>query len=103
MTLSNKYPLPEHYKTKMLEIIQLHLPTAKIYLYGSRARNENRKGSDIDIALDTGNVIDIKIMWKIEEAIEDSTIPFFVDVIDLNNISSKFRERIEKDMVPWKV
>ncbi|MBM3887436.1 nucleotidyltransferase domain-containing protein, partial [Candidatus Dependentiae bacterium] len=63
------------HKEKLINIILKHAPQAKIYLFGSRAREENHKGADIDLALDAGGAISRKIIWKIEEEIEDSTIP----------------------------
>ena len=48
-----KYPeekfLTKQYKEILLSIVLKYLPTAKIYLFGSRACNEHRQGSDIDI------------------------------------------------------
>ncbi len=37
------------YKTILVPIITKHLPGAEIILYGSRARGDEREGSDIDI------------------------------------------------------
>ena len=48
-----------HYKTELLKIIHRYLPNCTIWLFGSRARNQERAGSDIDLALDNGK----KIPW----------------------------------------
>jgi len=49
------------YKKQLIEIINKHLPQAKIYLYGSRARKDHAEGSDIDLAIEINKAIDIYI------------------------------------------
>ncbi|HBR70304.1 TPA: nucleotidyltransferase domain-containing protein [Candidatus Dependentiae bacterium] len=89
------------YKKKLIEIINKYLPKAKIYLYGSRARGDHSEGSDIDLAIDTGKPVNFSIIGNIKEAIEESTIPLFVDVIDIQNASSNFINEIKKEWIPW--
>ncbi len=45
----NKIP-----KDKIIKVIEIFYPNAKIYLFGSRARGTNEEQSDIDIAIDAG-------------------------------------------------
>lgn len=90
------------YKDILCNIILKHVPTCKIYLYGSRARNQARSGSDIDIALDNNNKIVVQTITLLKSDIEDSTIPFFVDVVDLHNVSEQFKTAIQRDMILWK-
>lgn len=92
----------EKYKKTIIAIVKKHLPSAKIYLFGSRARKTNLEGADIDIALDTGTSIDLSILFKITNDIDESTIPVYVDVVDFNNVASDFKIQILKDKVLWK-
>lgn len=85
----------------LIRIIKKHLPMVKIYLFGSRARGDNSPSSDIDIALDVGRKIDLYELSLIKEEIEESTIPFTVDFIDLYNISEDFKKNILKDGKLW--
>ena len=85
----------------LLGIILSKLPSCKVYLFGSRARGTNHLGSDIDIALDTGSKIAMQDIGMIKEAIEESQIPFFVDVVDFYSVSQEMREQIRKDGVLW--
>lgn len=90
-----------NYKNEILAIITKHVPRAKIYLFGSRAKKTNHPGSDIDIAVDAGFVLDRHLIGDIKEEIENSTIPFFVDVVDLQAVSEQMRDQILKDGVLW--
>jgi len=92
----------EKYKELLIHIINKHTPKASIYLFGSRSQNRSHPGSDIDLALDSGKKINMKIISDIIDEISESDIPFFVDVIDLNAIDEHFRKSIEKDLVTWK-
>lgn len=87
---------------RILEIITKYLPKAQIYLFGSRARKDNTPQSDIDIAIDNKIKIDFYTLSNIKEEIEESTIPFTVDVVDLNNISKELKDQILKDKILWK-
>jgi len=93
--------MTEQDKQKLIEIITKHLPLAQVYLFGSRARNDNSLRSDIDIAIDNKSKIDNLMLSNIREEIEESTIPFTVDIVDLNNISEDLKTQILKDKIKW--
>lgn len=73
---------------------------AKFYIFGSRAKGTNKKYSDIDIAVDlNGKKLDVSILGKILIEFQESTLPYEVDVVDLNSIDEDFRNLIKKDLV----
>lgn len=90
-----------HFKEKLLEIIHKHIPGCQVYLFGSRARQTHREGADIDIALDAGAKIDFRIIFKIKDEIEETTVPVFVDIVDLHSVSDAFKNEIEQEMILW--
>ena len=88
---------------KIIEpIIVKHAPEAKIILYGSRARGDFKSGSDIDIALDMGHVIDTRVINNILGDLEESELPIFFDVVDFRKVSEDMQKRILKDGIVWK-
>jgi len=89
------------YKNKIISLILALQPNAKIYLYGSRARNEERLGSDIDIALDAKEKIPLAQLGEIRDILQASNIPYKFDVVDLNAISNALRTVILKEGVLW--
>ncbi|MGL5989302.1 MAG: nucleotidyltransferase family protein [Fusobacteriaceae bacterium] len=67
----------------------------KIIIFGSRARGDFRKTSDIDIAL-KGEVSDI--LYLIKDYFDESSIIYTVDIIDYSKISdSIFKEDIDNE------
>lgn len=89
------------YKKTITDIVRNHIPTCKIYLFGSRSRKTNREGADFDIALDNGSKIDHKKIFSIISDLEDSSLPVFVDVVDIHAVSKEMKNQIEKDGVLW--
>jgi len=87
----------EHVKDIITSIINDQ--NLKIYVFGSRATGKARKYSDLDIALDLKIEIDSKKMSKIATELENTTIPYKIDVVDLNAITENFKKCIENDLV----
>jgi predicted nucleotidyltransferase len=85
----------------LLPIISKHVPQCTVYLFGSRVRGEHREGADMDVAIDAGMPIDLKIILRIKRDIDDSRIPVFVDVIDVHSVSDRMRKEIERDGIVW--
>jgi len=94
--------VPENYKPELLSIIARYAPQCKVYLFGSRATDQHSCYSDIDIALDNGQLIPANIFGNIRDAITSSNIIYFVDIVDLHAVSSIMKVDIEKTGVLWK-
>lgn len=81
-------------------ILKELIPTAKVYVFGSRAKDSAKKYSDLDLAIDLNQgKLDLSIMAKLCSVFEQTTIPYKIDIVDLNNISSEFKNNIEPDFV----
>lgn len=70
----------------------------KLYVFGSRVKGVSKQYSDIDIAIESKELTP-QIKSHLEFIFEDSTIPYKIDIIDLNNITEKFKSLIEPDLV----
>jgi len=70
-----------------------------IYLFGSRARGEDSYNSDIDIAIDSKKSIS-KELSLVRYKIEESNIPFKVDLIELSK-APYLKDIIEKEGIKW--
>lgn len=74
----------------------------KCYIFGSRAKGREKKYSDVDIAIDDGGTpIDIMVLSKLISTFEDSSFPYKVDILDLNDTSEKFKNLINEDLVEF--
>ena len=69
-------------------------------IFGSRARGDYRKGSDIDIAL-FGENLTFQINTKIYFEIDDLYLPYKIDLINFNSLGEddKIKDSILKEGV----
>lgn len=78
------------------------LPRARAWLFGSFARGDHRQWSDIDVAIDNGGEeLPPGLRGDIDEALEESSIPWFVDVVDLAQAGPAYRREVEREGVLW--
>lgn len=73
----------------------------RLYLFGSRAQGKACETSDIDVAILSLEPLPPGLIAEIREALEESHIPFEVDVVDLTEADAHFRERVLKEGILW--
>lgn len=82
---------PPHLKI-IGEILHKNLPDGvAVWVFGSRADWTTRDSSDLDLALEGDSALDYRTMVALEMAFEESSLPYKVDIIDLNQASNSFR------------
>lgn len=72
---------------------------ARVYLFGSWARGDARRTSDIDIAVWLPSASDDMAMSELRTRLHDSNIPYHVDVVDLRHAAHSVRKRILREGV----
>ena len=77
-----------------------HTP-ADVYLFGSWARGAQRPTSDIDVAIESAEPLPRGLLASLREALEESTIPNRVDVVDLAETDAAFRDRVRGEGIRW--
>ena len=97
-----KFGLKKRHLDFILHVLQENIPQkdAKFYVFGSRAKGNYKEYSDIDIAVQLQDEkLSADILGKILIEFSDSTLPYEVDVVDLNAIDKKFKELILDSLV----
>ena len=61
---------------------------SQVIIYGSRAKEKYRKGSDIDLTLKTGGAFTHTELLRITGDLDDSDMPYFVDVSIYDKLSN---------------
>jgi len=74
-------------------LIEKTKPT-KIILFGSRAKKNNRKSSDIDLAVDTKTEVDFRTKRKIKEEVKKISGLYDVDIVYLSEVDKDFKNLI---------
>jgi len=75
---------------------------AKVYLFGSWARNEEKQSSDIDIAVEGYRQFSPSKWQELNDRVEESLIPYYVDIVDLENASKELIQNVKKEGILWK-
>jgi uncharacterized protein len=88
--------LDPKYLDEINRILQMHIPEAEVWIFGSRVDGTAKKYSDVDLVLLNKNKIDIHRIEVLKDAFSESDLPMQVDVLDWNSISEKFQKVIER-------
>ena len=94
----------DSYLQRILAIVQEGLKGkhVSVYLFGSRAEGRPHRASDYDLAVDAPEEEDLAL-HRIRDALEESTVPYMVDVVDLRLAEVSLKNHIkEKGILLWK-
>jgi len=89
-------------QVKELVLKSVEKTPARVYLFGSWARGEERATSDIDIAVEPIGVVLPFLLQNLREELEESHIPYNVDVVDTREADSKLIDNIMKEGILWR-
>lgn len=96
--MNNKY-LSE---LRDLVLNELKNEKVKIFIFGSRAREDNYQASDVDIGYIPYDKFDDKKITMLKYKLENSNIPYKVEIVNFNNVSEEFKQEALKDIEIWK-
>ena len=82
-------------------ILKKHLPkNTSVWLFGSRATGKAKRYSDLDLAIDC-NQLPIPLYTKahLTQDLEDSSLPYTVDIVDITTIEPSFKNIIDQTKI----
>lgn len=85
----------DKYLDKIVEIVTESLHPHRIWLFGSRAEGDQRKGSDYDIAFE-GAKADFRELRKTKEKISDAIGIYSCDLVDMGKLNSDVKHLIKE-------
>jgi hypothetical protein len=89
----------ERVKRIVLDGLQRH--PARVYLFGSSATGSVRRASDIDVAIDPLSPLPASVLSNLRDALDESSIPYHVDLVDLTAAPASLRERVRDEGILW--
>ena len=75
---------------------------AAVWLFGSCARGEPRQHGDIDIGVLSRDELPVGFFGELQADIEESTIPYDVDLVDLRKADPALIAEIRREGIPWR-
>jgi predicted nucleotidyltransferase len=88
-----------HQWAELSSILSAYLSGRRVWAFGSRATGRRvKRFSDLDLLIE-GDSLSFREAALLEEELDESRLPFKVDIVDSSNITPEFRARIEPEMV----
>ena len=81
------------------KILERHVPNREVRAFGSRVTGTARKQSDLDLCIMEDASLPLDELAKLQEAFDDSDLPFQVDIVDWASTSTSFRRIIRAQWV----
>ncbi|CCQ98330.1 DNA polymerase beta domain protein region [[Clostridium] ultunense Esp] len=93
----NPFGISEKSYQLLLDAFRQHAEVEEVILFGSRAKGNHKKGSDIDLAI-KGKHCSPELALQLQTYLnEELPIPYMVDVVDYNSLSHKeLKEHIDR-------
>lgn len=81
---------------ELKSVIHHVIPTYEVWAFGSRLKQQSHSGSDLDLVIRNPAQLNQPCaqLLLFKRALEESNIPFLIDVLDWANIPDPFREEI---------
>lgn len=96
----NRQQIIKRSETYLRKLLETSLPPqTPVYLFGSRARGDERWNSDFDFWIDAD--VTPAILSKLREALEESFVPFHVDFVTTRQFTDPFGESVRKEAKRW--
>lgn len=82
----------------------LQMAGATVWIFGSRARGDHKKFSDLDVLYEmkSGYVLPAGFLSKIKEQLEESNLAVKVDVVDIADLAESYRANVLRDRAAWR-
>ena len=75
-------------------IADAHLERQRVRVFGSRAHGAAKPFSDLDLLV-LGPALEASVRGALEEAFDESDLPFRVDIVEAATASAQFRALVE--------
>jgi uncharacterized protein len=77
-------------------ILQKLIPETTVWVFGSRITHQVKTYSDLDLVIIGEKKIPQTTYYQLQDAMEESSLPFKVDVLDWHRITPSFRKIIQQ-------
>ena len=76
-------------------------PNSHVFIFGSRFRGNQRRYSDLDLAIDQGVPIKSDQLNALEECFSESDLTYKIDLTDMQKIEKDFQKHIRENSVDF--
>lgn len=98
MEVKTSLHIKDNHKLLLQHILKQFIPHVSVWAYGSRVKGTHHEGSDLDLVVFT-TPDQRTTVSDLREALEESDIPFIVDLHRWDEIPDTFREIVRSGYV----
>ena len=69
----------------------------KFFIFGSSLNKKHFGDLDLGVVGDVDN----EDLYKLKEDFENSTLPYFIDIVNFNKVEKKFKENVFNNKILW--
>lgn len=96
----NQLMLKKKYSIQISRVLaECIKPMPKVFIFGS-SLSTRASFADVDVGL-LGGEIKTDELYRAKEKLEESTLPYKVDLVDFNLVESAFREEVLSKKIQW--
>lgn len=88
--------ITDQQRTLVRDLLRTHLPDTRVWAYGSRVKRSSTHRSDLDLVVFTTREQRDQVV-ELQEAFDESDLPFRVDLSAWDSMPDGFRAGIESD------
>lgn len=83
------------------DTVRKYLPdeSYRVFIFGSRAKESNRKWSDVDVGVEGPEKVPLEALLQIKGDLAESNTPYRVDVVDFASTSEDFKNATKKSII----
>lgn len=88
-------------EVKRIVLSRFKSQRARVYFFGSRALGTEHRFSDIDVVVLPMEPLPIALWLELQESLEESWVPYPVDLVNLGDAPLSLRRRLEREGILW--
>ncbi|MCY4157101.1 MAG: nucleotidyltransferase domain-containing protein [Gammaproteobacteria bacterium] len=96
MALNQAIDITYDQRKTLVSLLSRHLPDTEAWAYGSRVKGTGRPASDLDMVVFTAPE-QARAVSDLRESLEESSLPFRVDLFVWDEVPESFREQIKRE------
>lgn len=96
MEIALHIQLSEKHLSMIRDLLHTYIPNTLVWAFGSRVKFTAKPSSDLDLVAFIGKEQQMRFS-ELKEALDESNVPFRVDLHSWNDLPESFKRTIEKE------